>query len=945
MINAIAINVVISGGFIAMLLTLFAVVFLALGGLIGMLRGWKKATSHFILAFISSIISFVITLPIAKVIANIVSPLIRSEMGETYEQLNAEMPTLAKTIDALPAALLAPVLFVVFFFIISLILSLFSPLVTKLFGTEGKKPQTEATSCEDNPDAAPRADSKIEEKKPNAHSNEKAQKQKKVSNEKKPGKGVDRLIGALVGVVHALLIFVILWMPLTGYTELAAQAVEATDEIEISNDEKTQNTIKAVKAYYDCYGEPVNNGFVFKMTSALGGKATFKALTAMKIDGSRYVLADEVGSLVNLAVTAAPFMSESPENYGEKQVKAVDSLIMLLDNDVMLKDILAEGLSSASNSWLNNKTFMGIAKPNIKGSTVKILDELLGVFKTTTSQTVIADIKVFSDIFKVMVENKVFTMLGKEKTDIKNLLAQDGFISGLIEAAYGNERMQPVLDSIINTGIALVGEQLGIPENNEEIYDNLINSIADSVTESLNAGNTEESQKSLENKISTAFKDNGIEVSDELIPFISKYIVKAFEGKDNVTKEDVIAFFKSTTEELTKNGVTYSGSGNNSTKEPVIADVTPKISNNVRLMLDEISKSAPDASQALSKIAGDIKSGNIDSKSMTIEKLQNSISSVSKEKLSEESKRLENIVKSSVKIMENMNGKTGTDVITSLDVDALKDMIKDLQKSEILGDSSNSLIQAVLESKQMKDSGIDGSELFEDITEAGGLDTVADTVGVVQETVKLVDILKASNGKITDPSQKKELEENIKYLVENMSDSTAKLITKQITPDKLAKYGVKDPKQADAVSTIITNVLSTMSEKKSLNSEEYKKETDAILHLYDVATTLSGTTKTLSDLKSDLDDIVKTVLESEIICESIVKTAFDGNTPKSNPLMLTSKMGDNDIKLIVDSLNRYSDSNYSKVSDKSKFNKELEAIAIIFNVDVTVSNGHVTVNK
>ena len=72
-----------------------------------------------------------------------------------------------------------------------------------------------------------------------------------MSNEKKPGKGVDRLIGALVGVVHALLIFVILWMPLTGYTGLAAQAVEATDEIEISNDEKTQNTIKAVKAYYD----------------------------------------------------------------------------------------------------------------------------------------------------------------------------------------------------------------------------------------------------------------------------------------------------------------------------------------------------------------------------------------------------------------------------------------------------------------------------------------------------------------------------------------------------------------------------------------------------------------------------------------------------------------------------------------------------------------------
>ena len=117
MINAIAINVVISGGFIAMLLTLSAVVFLALGGLIGMLRGWKKATSHFILAFISSIISFVITLPIAKVIANIVSPLIKSEMGETYEQLNTEMPTLAKIVDALPAALLAPVLFVVFLFI------------------------------------------------------------------------------------------------------------------------------------------------------------------------------------------------------------------------------------------------------------------------------------------------------------------------------------------------------------------------------------------------------------------------------------------------------------------------------------------------------------------------------------------------------------------------------------------------------------------------------------------------------------------------------------------------------------------------------------------------------------------------------------------------------------------------------------------------------------
>ena len=634
MINAIAINVEISGGFISMLLTLSALIFLALGGLIGMLRGWKKATSHCILAFISSVISFLITMPIAKVIANIVSPLIKKEMGEVYEQLNTEMPTLAKIVDALPAALLAPLLFVVFFYIISIILSFFSPLVTKLFGIEEKKPQTQATSCEDNPDATSRDCSKNEERKPETNNTEKPQMQKKTSNARKPGKGLNRLIGALVGIVHALLIFVIMWMPLTGYTGLAAQALEATGEIKISNNEKAQNTIETVKAYYDCYGEPVNNGFVFKMTSALGGKATFKALTAMKIDGSNYVLADEVESLVNLAVTAAPFMGESPENYGEKQVKAVDSLIMLLDNDVMLKDILAEGLSSASNSWLNDKTFMGVARPNIEGSSVKILDELLGVFKTTTSRTVIADVKVFSDIFKVMIENKVFTMLGNDKADIKDLLAQDGFISGLIEAAYGNERMQPVLDSIINTGIALVGEQLGIPENNEEIYDNLINSIADSVTESLNAGNTEESQKSLEDKISTAFKDNGVEVSDELVPFISKYIVNAFEDKNNVTKEDVVAFFKSTSEELAKNGVTYSGSGNNSTKEPIKTDVTPKIEDNVRLMLDEILKLASNASQALSKIAGDIKSGDVDSKSMTIEKLQNSISSVSKEKLS-----------------------------------------------------------------------------------------------------------------------------------------------------------------------------------------------------------------------------------------------------------------------------------------------------------------------
>lgn len=944
MINAIAINVVISGGLISTVLTVSALIFLVLGGLIGMLRGWKKATSHFILAFISSIISFIITIPIAKVIANLVSPLIKDNMGESYEQLNSEMPTLAKIIDALPAALLAPILFVLFFFIISFILSFFSPLVAKLFGTEEKKPQTQATSCEDNPDATPLADSTVEEKKPDTDSAEKAEEQKKPNNEKNSGKGLNRLIGALVGVVHALLIFVIMLMPITGYTGLAAHALEATGEIELSNDQEAQKSIETVKAYYDSFGEPVNNGFVFKMTSALGGKAAFKTLTSMKIDGSRYVLADEVESLVNLAVTAAPFMSESPENYGEKQVNAIDSLILLLDNDVMLKDILAEGLSSASNSWLNNKAFMGIARPNVEGMAVKIFDELLGVFKTTTSKTVVSDIKVFSDIFKVMIDNKVFTMIGKENTDIKELLSQDGFISGLIEAAYGNERMQPVLDSVINTGIALVGEQLGIPENNEEIYDNLINSIADSVTESLNAGSTEESQKSLEDKISTSFKDNGVEVSDELVPFISKYIVKAFEDKDNVTKEDVVAFFKSTTEELTKNGVAYSGSGNNSTKEPIKVNVTDKISNTVRLMLEELAKAASDASKALSKIAGDIESGNIDSKSMTIEKLQKSISNVSKEKLSEESKRLEKIVKSSVKLMENMDGKTGTDVITSLDVDSLKDMIKDLQESEILGDSSNSLIQAVLESKQMKDSGIDGSELFEDITESGGLDTVADTIGIVQETVKMVDSLKASNGKITDPAQKKELEENIKYLVENMSDSTAKLITKQITPDKLAKYGVKDSKQADVVSNIVTNVLSTMSEKKSLDSEGYKKETDAILHLYDVATTLSGTTKTISDLKSDIDDIVKTVLESEIICDSVVKTAFDGNTAKSNPLMLTSKPGNNDIKLIVDSLNKYSDSNYSKVADKSKFNKELEALAIIFNVDVTVSNGHVTVN-
>ncbi len=358
-----------------------------------------------------------------------------------------------------------------------------------------------------------------------------------------------------------------------------------------------------------------------------------------------------------------------------------------------------------------------------------------------------------------------------------------------------------------------------------------------------------------------------------------------------------------------------------------ISDILCKISEvpNMQPVADSLTEAAIGALADAVGLNGDEKEDLLDRISVELAEMT-----------PEKAEQIEKMIVSAMKVSDSVDGKSPSDILTGLDTDALKDMLDAADGSGIIDGGTDKLLEVIVNSEKIKDSGIIDEKTAEKIAN-GGSGEVVNTVAAAQKSAAIVKEL--SEGQ----PDSKSVEEKLEWLSENLDKDTVDTLKEQLTEEKLTSIGIP-PQQAPGLQKLINNILSELSAAEG-NGVDMSKETAALTTLYSLAIgtgatsgqEISGNLFGSEPGKTDAGTLVSSVMSSQVISVALVKTVYETETPQIDPIECGIKLSESDRTALTNALNASLKEGMSLTGDEAElFKKKIVSIAAMFGEAGTV---------
>lgn len=264
------------------------------------------------------------------------------------------------------------------------------------------------------------------------------------------------------------------------------------------------------------------------------------------------------------------------------------------------------------------------------------------------------------------------------------------------------------------------------------------------------------------------------------------------------------------------------------------------------------------------------------------------------EKVANEAAAIQNIFGSAGEIMNKVEtGINGVEGIGEI-AGSLGSVLDNLSGTSSFGeDKTNNLLFAVMQSETVRESAnLDhktATELAKAATEKnpdGTKPNFTETMNSLASGASLADKLTKEDAKLE--------EKDIRELLDNMTPQTAGMLKSYMTEERIRSFGI--PEEQTGISTeLIQNLLTEMGDKAKYQ-DSYDAETDGILKLFNMVSSVSK-----SNIQSDhlfnrgndkgrldatADEVVSSVLGSNMVCNAAMKTLNNHGELKVNPLGL-----------------------------------------------------------
>ena len=841
-------------------------------------RGLKKSVGTLIAIVLSAIIAAVLTLvlcrPDSAMMMALKAPVIEAlvGMGEIFE-----IAALQDAVIYYAIMLIAPFFFMVSYVIINIIVAIIIAIVIKF-----------------------------------------------VPPHKKPGKVLNRLGGAGVGLVCGILVSVILLTPIVGtvgtFVSVADQAIaeDAEDDFSQLIKAASQNTVLQVYNNMGC-------GLLYNM------------FASVNVNGEQVYLKDDLAVILSLVGTIGT-MSGSSEGYGEGQIDALNAMIDDLERSALIRNVVAAVFSEAATKWTQGETFMGMEKISAGEMLDPMITEMLSVIATTDQTTVTADLRTMADVLGIIVETDL--MSDSDAESMLKKLSEGNVTSRLIIAINKNQRMAPLADEITKMSVRTLASTIGIPADAAERYDLLMEDIAESLS---NTRGMELSARVelVTPEISKALDTYGVDVTDEAATNIAEGLIEDFGDVNYVEASDVEEFFLvyhvasaadgsvsaggSSIELLSKNeGFRYEN-GKVYVGDRALNRYTPDNINNSKAY--RYGESKVDICDARSLYSAE----TMISTRITVEDIYDYLGKYADcADVEGEAAKMDEIVAEVVSVFADYDFDNADSAVVMSDMGALLDKMKE---TTVFSDQAiNNLLKGILQSEKISSTlslttkevtefadDMNSIAAKEDQNYASVTTTVSQTINMIQD--------------VNSEKTREERKENTVQLLTNMTEDTSNMLGKMVTGSLLTNHGVKETKSG-GVSKMTNNLFSNMAAYEGADKEGEADSVNMIVDFavnekHDDAESMFNDGDNEGSLGVTADEFVVIVADSEVVSKTVIETVSEEDYAE-NPI-ITKSLSKREEANMITAMDNY----YAASGNDAEAAATLNALAIFMNIEYT----------
>ena len=797
---------------------------------------------------------------------------------------------------------------------------------------------------------------------------------KKLINAKFPNIPKLGWAGALCGVVAGVASFVFLFAPMVGTlsmvgdmagvvvglfdgSEESEENVENTadeDDIKLLSTNTNSTTVVADDGadVYDTVIVPITDNFFVKFVSGIGGKAIFNSLTVFEVKGENVSVAEEFSVMADVFSNLMPVIDGSePANWTDKEINGIKNAAEALNDSDIVSEMLADIFSAASGKWANNEEFLGIAMISTgKDSIDTFLKELFLSFSDSTSETISGDFVTLADVLGVMQSYDMLAAFGSSEggSNITENLAKDGFISGLLAVIMKNDRFKGVTASVINLGVHETLGILNVPETTSDVYDRFVAEVAEAIND---ANENSVPLETLKNTVYKSFTDHGIKVEKDITDYVTEYLMLDFEGRTDVTAEEVGEFFSvafAIMEEENIEGVSNRNEKGEISYVGNIVALENKYSGAEALrilftdIIEKLEQNDQDASafkdvdwEGLSTLQDReiFRSDAVTAETLKVS--QDAIASLSSEELLAECEKIENIMQDIVTFTNSVSSEGSGDIISSADVESLGNALNALSDSAILNEVSDSIIESALKSDIVQDNISISDATIESMLTSEETD-FANILVTVQNTTNIIEnIGKEDSADGSSPEDK--VDEQLDWILNDMTENTATVVGEIFDVQAVIKLGIPEAK-AQNIADAINVFFEKMAKAKPNADDPEDKDVKASKTIFKFIAALKTTDGNLfEETGLTVKETIHIFMDSEISRETLIAASYVDGKLVTDSFGLAEKVSDNDKDEAVDILEAEVKANYGSAEDKTEYKKAICAIGAIFGVDVSSS--------
>lgn len=355
----------------------------------------------------------------------------------------------------------------------------------------------------------------------------------KILKVKKAKNNTDRLLGAILGGLQALICATIFLLPFTSVANMTERVYESAMENIDREDQKD------LKETYTDYIQPFTQNPAITFIGKCGSRPIYNGIATIKLDGKKVNLRNEIIEITDLVLEEYPVLKNaSATRPNEKAKNSISNILDAVQDSPFLSTLLVDLVQSSSAMIKND-----VIDLEMGGNYQSLFDDLLIFLEGVEKATLENDLDTIKKLYFTIADSGVLSA-ALDGEDLMELLQErrkegDDTVKNIVDILQANDRTAPLVTSLTEALIATLSTNIDLGGDVTVTYDEIKTGMNDVLAVKKDHYDSEEEYKEvLTGTLDTTLRDHGIELETEIVEDIADYIDTNYSDKQEFTDEE-----------------------------------------------------------------------------------------------------------------------------------------------------------------------------------------------------------------------------------------------------------------------------------------------------------------------------------------------------------------------------------------------------------------------